>query len=211
MAPVERTPGSSIADILDRVLDKGIVIDAWLRLSLTGIDLLTIEARVVVASIETYLKYSPELTASARRPSEERGAGPVSPVSFSRKPGAARLIQAAVEAWNAHDARGYTALLNDRYVGWTHATALALRGRRAAGRALQMKLKAVPDLRFAVEGVIIRGDDALVSWVATGTRGTERLRISGCTVGGVRRGKIVDTWCYWDTGDPQESLADLPA
>ena len=56
---VERSPsGSSLIDILDRVLDKGIVIDAWVRVSLVGIDLVTIEARIVVASIETYLKYS---------------------------------------------------------------------------------------------------------------------------------------------------------
>jgi hypothetical protein len=57
--PVERTAGGlSIVDVLDRVLDKGVVIDAWVRVSLVGIDLLTVEARVVVASIETYLKYS---------------------------------------------------------------------------------------------------------------------------------------------------------
>ena len=47
---------ASLIDVLDRVLDKGIVIDAWLRISLVGIDLLTIEARIVVASIETYLQ-----------------------------------------------------------------------------------------------------------------------------------------------------------
>jgi len=57
--PVERTQGgSSLIDVLDRVLDKGIVIDAWVRVSLVGIDLITVEARVVVASIDTYLKYS---------------------------------------------------------------------------------------------------------------------------------------------------------
>jgi gas vesicle structural protein len=57
--PVERTAGgSSLIDVLDRVLDKGIVIDAWVRVSLVGIDLITVEARVVVASIDTYLKYS---------------------------------------------------------------------------------------------------------------------------------------------------------
>jgi len=50
---VERTPsGSSLIDVLDRVLDKGIVIDAWVRVSLVGIDLVTVEARVVVASID---------------------------------------------------------------------------------------------------------------------------------------------------------------
>ena len=57
--PVERQQGgTSLIDVLDRVLDKGIVIDAWVRVSLVGIDLITVEARVVVASIDTYLKYS---------------------------------------------------------------------------------------------------------------------------------------------------------
>ena len=56
---VERASGTtSLIDVLDRVLDKGIVIDAWVRVSLVGIDLITVEARVVVASIDTYLKYS---------------------------------------------------------------------------------------------------------------------------------------------------------
>jgi hypothetical protein len=56
---VERAHGSaSLIDVLDRVLDKGIVIDAWVGVSLVGIDLITVEARVVVASIDTYLKYS---------------------------------------------------------------------------------------------------------------------------------------------------------
>jgi hypothetical protein len=68
---VERAPGgSSLIDVLDRVLDKGIVIDAWVRISLVGIDLITIEARVVVASIDTYLKYAEAvgLTAPVSRP-----------------------------------------------------------------------------------------------------------------------------------------------
>ena len=57
--PVERASGgTSLIDVLDRVLDKGIVIDAWVRVSLVGIDLLTVEARVVVASIDTYIKFS---------------------------------------------------------------------------------------------------------------------------------------------------------
>ena len=73
--PVERAApsGTSLIDVLDRVLDKGIVIDAWVRVSLVGIDLITVEARVVVASIDTYLKYSEAvaLSPSAR----EAGAG----------------------------------------------------------------------------------------------------------------------------------------
>ncbi|MQA91531.1 MAG: gas vesicle synthesis protein GvpA [Gemmatimonas sp.] len=52
---VERAPcGSSLIDVLDRVLDKGIVIDAYVRISLVGIDLVRVEDRVVVASIDTY-------------------------------------------------------------------------------------------------------------------------------------------------------------
>src|SRR5688572_3636784 len=58
MAVERASGGNSLIDVLDRVLDKGIVIDAWVRVSLVGIDLITVEARVVVASIETYLKYS---------------------------------------------------------------------------------------------------------------------------------------------------------
>src|SRR5215216_5728573 len=71
---VERAPGgTSLIDVLDRVLDKGIVIDAWVRVSLVGIDLITVEARVVVASIDTYLKYSEAVgaAASAARPTIE--------------------------------------------------------------------------------------------------------------------------------------------
>jgi len=49
---------SGLAEVLDRILDKGLVIDAWVRVSLLGLEILTIEARVVVAGVETYLKYA---------------------------------------------------------------------------------------------------------------------------------------------------------
>jgi gas vesicle structural protein len=56
---LERVAGnSSLIEVLDRVLDRGVVIDAWVRVSLVGIDLITVEARVVVASIATYLQFS---------------------------------------------------------------------------------------------------------------------------------------------------------
>ena|SRR5436190_14794696 len=73
--PVERAAGgTSLIDVLDRVLDKGIVIDAWVRVSLVGIDLLTVEARIVVASIDTYLKYSEAVATAttASRPGLEK-------------------------------------------------------------------------------------------------------------------------------------------
>ncbi len=53
---------SSLAEVLDRILDKGIVVDAWARVSLVGIEILTIEARVVVASVDTFLHYAEEIT-----------------------------------------------------------------------------------------------------------------------------------------------------
>ena len=56
MPALERTRSTtSVIDVLDHVLDKGIVMDAWIRVSVVGIDLITVEARVIVASIETYL------------------------------------------------------------------------------------------------------------------------------------------------------------
>ena len=73
MAVERAAGGTSLIDVLDRVLDKGIVIDAWVRVSLVGIDLITVEARVVVASIDTYLKYSEAVAVAgaAARPTIE--------------------------------------------------------------------------------------------------------------------------------------------
>jgi gas vesicle structural protein len=60
---IERASAStSVIDVLDRVLDKGIVMDAWVRVSVVGIDLITVEARVVVASFETYFTYADALS-----------------------------------------------------------------------------------------------------------------------------------------------------
>ena len=58
MAVEKVNSSSSLAEVIDRILDKGIVIDAWVRVSLVGIELLSIEARVVIASVDTYLKYA---------------------------------------------------------------------------------------------------------------------------------------------------------
>jgi len=55
---VDRPSSSNLADVIDTILDKGLVIDAYVRVSLVGIELLTIDARVVVASVETYLKFA---------------------------------------------------------------------------------------------------------------------------------------------------------
>jgi gas vesicle structural protein len=85
---VERAPGgTSLIDVLDRVLDKGIVIDAWVRISLVGIDLITVEARVVVASIDTYLKYAEAvgLTPAVSRPALTPAAEPLGDETTGRR------------------------------------------------------------------------------------------------------------------------------
>ena len=64
---VEKMNGSSsLVEAIDRILDKGIVIDAWIRVSLVGIELLAIEARIVIASVDTYLKYAEAIGLTAK-------------------------------------------------------------------------------------------------------------------------------------------------
>ncbi|MCG2698323.1 gas vesicle structural protein GvpA [Candidatus Parcubacteria bacterium] len=67
MAVEKSMASSSLVEVVDRILDKGVVIDAWVRVSLVGIELLAVEVRAVVASVETWLKYAEAvgLTATA--------------------------------------------------------------------------------------------------------------------------------------------------
>jgi gas vesicle structural protein len=53
-----RPQPSGLADVIDTILDKGMVIDAYVRVSLVGIELLTVDARVVIASVDTYLRFA---------------------------------------------------------------------------------------------------------------------------------------------------------
>ena len=55
---LERPAPSGLADVVEVILDKGIVIDAYVRVSLVGIELLTIDARIVIASVDTYLRFA---------------------------------------------------------------------------------------------------------------------------------------------------------
>ena len=67
MAVEKSMASSSLVEVVDRILDKGVVVDAWVRASLVGIEILAIEARVVVAGVDTFLKYAEAvgLTAAA--------------------------------------------------------------------------------------------------------------------------------------------------
>ena len=58
MAVEKAIASSSLVEVIDRILDKGITLDAWVRISLVGIELFALEARAVMASVETYLKYA---------------------------------------------------------------------------------------------------------------------------------------------------------
>ena len=55
---LNRPAPSGLADVVEIILDKGIVIDAYVRVSLVGIELLTIDARIVIASVDTYLRFA---------------------------------------------------------------------------------------------------------------------------------------------------------
>ena len=61
----------SIYDLLDRVLDKGLVIDANVSVALVGIEILVVRARIIVAGIDTFLRYAAAMGLSAPLPLEE--------------------------------------------------------------------------------------------------------------------------------------------
>jgi hypothetical protein len=72
MSSVNRAPRpSSLADVLDVVLDKGIVIDAYVRVALLGVELVTIDARVVIASVDTYLRFAEAVDRLELAPAQE--------------------------------------------------------------------------------------------------------------------------------------------
>jgi hypothetical protein len=56
---LQRAPSpSGLADVIDLILDKGLVIDAYVRIAVIGIELITIDARIVIASVDTYLRFA---------------------------------------------------------------------------------------------------------------------------------------------------------
>lgn len=74
MAAIQKSvDSSSLAEVIDRILDKGVVIDIWARVSLVGIELLTIDARIVIASVDTWLKYANAVGLLKQNEEEEVG------------------------------------------------------------------------------------------------------------------------------------------
>ncbi|UZJ78483.1 gas vesicle protein GvpJ [Fictibacillus sp. KU28468] len=75
MAAIQKSvDSSSLAEVIDRILDKGVVIDIWARVSLVGIELLTIDARIVIASVDTWLRYAEAV--GLLQPKEEEDSEP---------------------------------------------------------------------------------------------------------------------------------------
>jgi gas vesicle structural protein len=93
---LERPAPSGLADVIEIILDKGIVIDAYVRVSLVGIELLTIDARIVIASVDTYLRFA---EATNRLDLMERGGGkPLDEfVGSMQETGAGSKVKGAVE------------------------------------------------------------------------------------------------------------------
>src|SRR5262245_7434516 len=94
MPSANRAPHpSSLADVLDLVLDKGIVIDAYVRVALVGIEILTLDARVVIASVDTYLRFAEAVNRLDLQPREQATGLPglwktCARVAPGRRPGA---------------------------------------------------------------------------------------------------------------------------
>ena len=88
---LDRPSPSGLADVIEIILDKGLVIDAYVRVSLAGIELLTIDARIVVASVDTYLRFA---EAASRLGLEESGAEGAPELL---KTGKARMYKAGTE------------------------------------------------------------------------------------------------------------------
>ena len=94
---LQRAPSpSGLADVLDVILDKGLVIDAYVRVSLIGIELLTVDARIVIASVDTYLRFAEAVNRLDLVPTEERGIDALRGLSRGAS-GAGRSARGAVQ------------------------------------------------------------------------------------------------------------------
>jgi gas vesicle structural protein len=89
---LQRGPSpSGLVDVLDLILDKGLVIDAYVRVSVIGIEILTIDARVVIASVDTYLRFAEAVNRLDLAENEESG------IDTLRRAGAKKKAQGAIE------------------------------------------------------------------------------------------------------------------
>ena len=91
---LDRPAPSGLADVIEIILDKGIVIDAYARVSLVGIEILTIDARVVIASVDTYLRFA---EATNRLDLEKHSTRPTELPDETLEKGAEGKVKGAIE------------------------------------------------------------------------------------------------------------------
>jgi len=132
-----------------------------------------------------------------------------------------RKARETFEAWNAHNPARLRALLADEFLSESDAWPAPIRGREAAGQAMQMWVKAFPDLRLDVQHMMASGDYVVTQWHGTGTHKGELMGIAptgrrgegtrGCTIGQYRNGKLVHEWVYMDIATILRQIGALPA
>ncbi|WP_434591303.1 gas vesicle protein GvpJ [Brevibacterium sp. 1718] len=108
---VDRPSSSSLADVIEIILDKGLVIDAYVRVSLVGIEILTIDARIVIASVDTYLRFAEatnrlDLTQQGGRDLPEMMGGMMENGSKGKTQGAVEGIKEALTPDDSDDDSG---------------------------------------------------------------------------------------------------------
>ena len=101
---LQRAPSpSGLADVLDVILDKGIVIDAFVRVSVIGIELITIDARIVIASVDTYLRFAEAVNRLDLTQTEAAGLAELRGDDGGSDGKASGMIEGAKEAFSRGD------------------------------------------------------------------------------------------------------------
>jgi len=130
------------------------------------------------------------------------------------------IVRESIKAWNAHDPDGVAKHFSQDAVSESDTLPAALRGPEAIKQAVQMYVRAFPDLHFEIEQIFSSGDYVTLRWLATGTHGGELMGIPptnrraathGCSVDEIRNGKVVREWVYWDTGNLLRQLGVPPS
>lgn len=132
-----------------------------------------------------------------------------------------RIVREAFEAWNAHEPKQHSALLDQQYVLESDTVPSPLRGQEAYRQFMEMYLRAFPDLHFDIEQMLASGDHVITRWHSSGTHQGELMGIPptgrrgegihGCSIIQIRNGKISHEWLFWDTATLLRQLGVLPA
>jgi steroid delta-isomerase-like uncharacterized protein len=121
----------------------------------------------------------------------------------------AQVGREVFDAWNAHDVERYLALV-DANCRWESDTLpMEVVDKEGHRRAMEMYLKAFPDLQFDIRQILVSGDTAIIQWKSSATHKGELtgiaptgrpVSVNGCSISKIRDGKVVHAAVYWDTG-----------